>query len=46
MLSEFRDSGCNLDTNNCGDTDSNYVFIGNGNGESGLVSAKGPFFNL
>lgn len=46
MLSEFPDSGCNLDMTNCGDIDSNYVFVGNRNSENGLVSTKEPLFNI
>ena len=46
MLSESADSGCILDTNNCSDSDSNYIFIGNRNSESGLVTTKESLFNI
>jgi len=46
MLSEFPDSGCNLDMTNCSDIDSNYVFVGNRNSENGLVSTKESLFNI
>jgi hypothetical protein len=46
MLSESADSGCSLDTNNCSDIDSKYIFIGNSNSESCLVSTKESLFDI
>jgi hypothetical protein len=46
MLREYVDSGCNLDTNNCSDIDSNFVFIGNRSSESSLVTTKESMFNI